>query len=582
MENADREALFGESSSRRSASPPDTAGASASSGAGSNQASSHRHGGAMGGRIQHYSDGSPDVRGNLEQQQQQPPPSGPLLWAQVRDSIDVTERRRGLRSAHESVEVGREALERLDDQKERLERSEMVLDSTRYAIERSARVLRGMTFWGKIRNAFSNDPEVPQQPAGNTRAGTATGNGGNGNYDPDVPAEGFICPDCRGLFPTSDALVAHHGLAHTIASADDDEDARGWGAGGGATQYGTGGGAGDVSGGSHGGPIPEPGSSTSLKDQLFGGREGWSGQRAGGAERKGGGGGVIAEQKAVMASQDAYLDSVGQAVKELGLLGRNIGESLDGQGATLDRVAEKSSEANDRTAFVTRKAARQAQSSKPNNPTFVMSLALQEVTTGLYLAVTGEEVVLQGRELRNVCRFEAWERQHGIMGLKSSVTRKWLGQTFLGYLRVSGSSFGKNHEWQADLRGKETTMVCCSANWGAGGYLSSRPNGTSIRMGDTTLEGSTAASGGSKTNNGRDSAAEMAELSLVDATLANRPRAAVFRLVNCDGYTPQPFVGGKLMRNPEPPVGRGSGAGGQLPPRPSSGGGRGEGGEGGW
>lgn len=43
---------------------------------------------------------------------------------------------------------------------ERLERSEMVLDSTRYAIERSARVLRGMTFWGKIRNAFSDDPQV--------------------------------------------------------------------------------------------------------------------------------------------------------------------------------------------------------------------------------------------------------------------------------------------------------------------------------------------------------------------------------------------------------------------------------------
>ncbi|CAN0362344.1 unnamed protein product, partial [Ectocarpus sp. 4 AP-2014] len=38
--------------------------------------------------------------------------------------------------------------------------------------------------------------------------------------------------------------------------------------------------------------------------------------------------------------------------------------------------------------------------------------------------------------------------QHGIIGLKSGVTRKWLGQTFLGYLRVSGSSFGKNHEWQ--------------------------------------------------------------------------------------------------------------------------------------
>lgn len=39
----------------------------------------------------------------------------------------------------------------------------MVLDSTRYAIERSARVLRGMTFWGKIRNAFSDDPQVRRQ-----------------------------------------------------------------------------------------------------------------------------------------------------------------------------------------------------------------------------------------------------------------------------------------------------------------------------------------------------------------------------------------------------------------------------------
>lgn len=36
----------------------------------------------------------------------------------------------------------------------------MVLDSTRYAIERSARVLRGMAFWGKIGNAFSDDPQV--------------------------------------------------------------------------------------------------------------------------------------------------------------------------------------------------------------------------------------------------------------------------------------------------------------------------------------------------------------------------------------------------------------------------------------
>lgn len=40
-----------------------------------------------------------------------------LSWAQVRDTLNVAERQRGLRSAYESVEVGRATLESLDDQK---------------------------------------------------------------------------------------------------------------------------------------------------------------------------------------------------------------------------------------------------------------------------------------------------------------------------------------------------------------------------------------------------------------------------------------------------------------------------------
>lgn len=86
---------------------------------------------------------------------------------------------------------------------------------------------------------------------------------------------------------------------------------------------------------------------------------------------------MITEQKAVIAAQDAYLDEVGRAVTELGLLGRNIGTSIDEHGEVLERVFGKTDESNDRAAFVTRKAARQAQSAKPKKPTFVMSLALQ-------------------------------------------------------------------------------------------------------------------------------------------------------------------------------------------------------------
>lgn len=126
-------------------------------------------------------------------------------------------------------------------------------------------------------------------------------------------------------------------------------------------------------------------------------------------------------------------------------------------------------------------------------------------------------------------------------------------------------------------------MVCCSANWGAGGYLSVRPNASgpasasasAIRTPNVNDEGGSGAPLGGGSNpsslplpasagDARGSGAvfpppaEVVELALVDATLANKPRAAVFRLVNCDGYTPQPFIGGKLMRGPGLPEGEGA------------------------
>lgn len=119
------------------------------------------------------------------------------------------------------------------------------------------------------------------------------------------------------------------------------------------------------------------------------------------------------------------------------------------------------------------------------------------------------------------------------------------------------------------MRRKETTMICCSANWGAGGYLSVRPNANNNKDSETGSNGGASSridslpkSVGGSSNSGAARCAppvERAELTLVDATLANKSRAAVFRVVDCSDYTPQPFAGGKLMRNPTAPEGRGGG-----------------------
>lgn len=58
-----------------------------------------------------YTAGSSSFGASQQQQHQ------PLSWERARGQIDVAARQRGLRSAYESVEVGRETLECLDDQR---------------------------------------------------------------------------------------------------------------------------------------------------------------------------------------------------------------------------------------------------------------------------------------------------------------------------------------------------------------------------------------------------------------------------------------------------------------------------------
>lgn len=240
---------------------------------------------------------------------------------------------------------------------------------------------------------FTQIPTAQRSSAPGLAVERETNNASLGETPPedDQPVEGFICPDCRKRFLAPDALVAHFEAEHTgigygggtRAAADaagtrDDIGAVGSRYNARASIENGVGTDGTPEGDGRNGTNNTPGSS--LKEQLFGRRTETdaNGTTPSGTRGAGGnGGGVVAEQKAFMAAQDDYLDSVGQAVAELGLLGRNIGASLEGQAATVDRVADKTEESNDRMAFVTRKAARRAQSAKPKKPTFVMSLALQ-------------------------------------------------------------------------------------------------------------------------------------------------------------------------------------------------------------
>ncbi|CAM9853965.1 unnamed protein product [Choristocarpus tenellus] len=142
--------------------------------------------------------------------------------------------------------------------------------------------------------------------------------------------------------------------------------------------------------------------------------------------------------------------------------------------------------------------------------------------------------------------------QEGIYGLKSSISGLWLGQTFLGYLRVTATRFGVREEWQFNMGRAETTLICCSGSWGAGAYLHVKATGVPPPH---HSEGGSGYRGGG----GRKACPIPRSLGLCDATAANKARAARFRVVDCEGYVGQTYIGGRMVRPPAPP-------GATLPP----------------
>lgn len=69
--------------------------------------------------------------------------------------------RSALRSLNQAKEYGLHAAATLDVQGEQLEQAEFCADSNQYMMDRSARLVRGMTWWGWLTNGFIPEPKPP-------------------------------------------------------------------------------------------------------------------------------------------------------------------------------------------------------------------------------------------------------------------------------------------------------------------------------------------------------------------------------------------------------------------------------------
>ena len=139
-----------------------------------------------------------------------------LVTASERAGASIQRDRSGAAALDEAFESGRSTLTRLGEQGEALHRAEVVADSNQYVVDKSARVVSGMTWTGWIRNKFTALPK-PAPPPPPPRSGGASAPE-RGPRGPRGPPRGVdLEPERSALF--AGARVEAPGPGATAAAA---------------------------------------------------------------------------------------------------------------------------------------------------------------------------------------------------------------------------------------------------------------------------------------------------------------------------------------------------------------------------
>lgn len=214
----------------------------------------------------------------------------------------------------------------------------------------------------------------------------------------------------------------------------------------------------------------------------------------------------ISEDAVRLQQQDEHLNVLGQALGELSHIAKSLNQSLEQQNETMDSLHDKSDSMLVKAQLNTRRADRliQNKSWTPRAaPTFSRKVTIRHLATGKYLAVVKGDLYLLPQVNRQSCVFSVWTRtrQGRIFGLQNKCTDKWAGQSLFGSLVCTSSTFGRREEWEADSDEKDdvasseeskhwnrTRLLCASAGWGAGGYLTVRMSDFAVSLSGATAE----------------------------------------------------------------------------------------------
>jgi hypothetical protein len=420
--------------------------------------------------------------------------SGPVSSEEAKAMHDA--RLAALREAEEAAASGMNILEGLSAQGSQLDHAERLAEEQEYMLARSRRTIRGMTWAGWLANAVTSEPAPPAAGAG------TSGSSGSG-----APR----------------ALPSSHQDVRLRQMERQRELSAPSGCGGATRHYSN----------------PSPLSAgRSPAHPIMGGDSGFgtSGSSSGSSSS-------IAQEQ--MAAQDAYLAAQLRNVDRLHDMATTIGEGVVVQTEQLGHLDGQVERLEEESRALTRMEGRLFRKVR-GQPAPLGKVVLQHVDTGRLLQCAGDDLHLSatlppppaggaaavmgagrggagggiggglgsGDPFHNSqfghrprcyqdtsgAVWEVWQRRDGVVGFRNCATRRWLGQTLLGTVRVRGGSFS---HWEAfEMAGIGTTataaagagerakqrqqrqrweqgapILCCSANANGGGWLFLRSDG---------------------------------------------------------------------------------------------------------
>jgi len=397
------------------------------------------------------------------------------------------EYRRAQQAAVEAVMVGRETLETTIRQSEQLQNAENMADETEYKLDKSNRLLRGMTWSGWLANKMSRDVEPPDII--DTKKKSVLGPPKIFEQTPDlymVPAQALqnyhanlqvmedcetdeqketcrlICDDMYRQVQSKirEALIIREQRNHVNGYDYTDTDKNF------ALQLQE-----DILSLrqrqlvlQH---VQRAATSINDKTKLF--KNAKHNDTIDNANDS-----IKSPNDIVTIQQEQHLLTMNKHLQELGSLASHLNISLEQQSDVIDSLDNKSETLHFKTNKINRRTDRfiQDKSWGKQKTEFVRYAWIRHQISGKYLSVApnNDSTLILSNILNERCIFGIWKRNR-VIGVQNKYNRRWAGQNLLGQLTCSANNFNRREEWETDNNWADTTLLIVSAGWGCGGYL---------------------------------------------------------------------------------------------------------------